>query len=118
MYALSYLSDYLGNGSATRFDISESQHPVMSGAHGNVTDFVYKADADQVSAALLGETVLMTTTEGAPALLAAENGVGQRTVSLMASVYNSHDCPISDADGLGQLEIVFKNAISWLEGWQ
>jgi hypothetical protein len=33
---------------------------------------------------------------------------------IQPSLYNSHDCPISDEDGLLQIATLFQNAMDWL----
>jgi hypothetical protein len=116
-YDLAYVSDYTDRVYNTTVSANTTAHDVINGEYGLVGSYSYIADLDTISAAGLGETVLMSTASSTPAVLAAEDSTGQRTVSIIGSIYNSHDCPISDSSGLGELEILFKNSIHWLQGW-
>ena len=116
-YDLAYISNYTGRVYNTTVSANTTNHDVIDGDYGLVGSYSYVADLDTVSAASLGETVLMSTPDNTPAVLAAEDSAGQRTVSVIGSIYNSHDCPISDSAGLGDLEVLFKNSIHWLEDW-
>ncbi|MEC7242254.1 MAG: putative metal-binding motif-containing protein [Myxococcota bacterium] len=116
LFKLAGLDNYSANVSVPEVVVAEANHPVMDGDYGAVGAFEYVADIDEVSAAGLGEVVLMETSLG-PVALASELETGQRTLSMMASLHNSHDCPIADADGRTQLERFFKNGLEWLMDW-
>lgn len=116
LFQLARLASYLANVSEPEVVVADASHPVMDGDYGAVSSFEYVADIDEATAAGLGESVLMETSLG-PVALASELGTGQRTLSMMASLHNSHDCPIADDDGRKQLEIFFKNGLNWLMDW-
>ncbi len=117
IYDLSYIANYSDRVYNTTVSANTSTHDVINGDYGWVGSYTYIADLDTISAAGLGETVLMSTASSTPAVLAAEDSTGQRTVSIIGSIYNSHDCPISDSNGLAELEVLFKNTLHWLQDW-
>ena len=116
LFKLAGIDSYLENGSESEVTAASPTHPVMDGDHGVVGTFDYVADIDWTTAAGRGEVVLMQTSLG-PVALGSELGSGQRTLTMMASLYNSHDCPITDTDGRVQLERFFKNGMTWLMDW-
>ena len=117
LYKLAYISEYFSNTSDSAVGVADAQHPVMSGAYGTVGSFEYFADIDEITAPESTADVLMTSGLGNPVVVAAENGSAQRTLSMIASIHNSHDCPIADGQGRSELEALFKNGIAWLQGW-
>ena len=116
LFKLAGIGSYANNVSESEVAVVSPTHPVMDGDYGVVGAFDYVADIDEVTAAGGGEVVLMQTNLG-PAALASELSTGQRTLTMMASLHNSHDCPIADDDGRTQLEYFFKNGMAWLMDW-
>ena len=112
----SFSSNSIGRGAAVSVSSGGATHPVIAGAWGTAGAFTYVADLDQLAISGSDVTTLMDS-GGNPVVWAAEDSSGQRVVVMMPSVYNSHDCPISDSAGLGELEVVFKNAIWWSMNW-
>lgn len=115
-FTLLWLSKLSAGGTAGRAAVAvDFEHPVMRGAAGLVDDFAYYGDMDLASRLNDVESVLMVVNgSSSPAVLAAE-AAGQRTVVLLPGIFASVDkCPVSDGNGLQQLERLFKNAVTWL----
>ncbi|MEL6341840.1 MAG: MopE-related protein [Myxococcota bacterium] len=92
----------------------ESNHPVISGEWGVVSGLRYVADVDQVELKDRGEEPLVYITGTDYPAVWAEQTLTQRTVTMAMGLYTSHDCPLSDEDGLTELDILFQNAVWWL----
>jgi len=115
IFELAAIQSYESNGdSGHDVVVEDSGHAVMDGDHGVVGDFWYSNDLDELTLAGVGEEVLMASdTSGEPAVWVWEDG-SDLTAVLEVSVYESHACPISDAAGLAEIEVLFKNAVTWL----
>ena len=120
MYSLSYVGSFLGNGAAGTVTVTSSgaSHPVIAGPFGTVGSFSYTADLDYATLAGAGEVELMRSSTGYPAVWAAEESSGRRTLFTLPSINNSHTrsgvCKTSDAAGLAELQVLAANAGWWL----
>lgn len=113
----SFGANSIGRSAAISVTSAGASHPVIAGSFGTVGGFTYVADLDQLAITGGDVTALMESAAADPIVWAAESSAGQRLVTIMPGVYNSHDCPISDAAGLAELEVLFKNAIWWSMDW-
>lgn len=104
------------NGGGYGVTAADTSHPFVDGTYGVTGDFSYVADLDILT---------LTESDGLSVALVADSsdnpiswsivreGKGRVGV-IQPSVHNSHDCPISDEDGLLQIATLFQNAVSWL----
>ncbi len=100
-------------GQTAEFD-STSTHPAYAGPHGTPTDFVYAWDIDQTTATGDGEQVLGTHSGSYPWWLVYEDSTtGVRSSTLGVNLYSANEGSIG-SDARDQVEIVFKNVVTWL----
>ena len=89
-------------------------HPALQGPYGTPTDFTYNWDMDYAAVAGRGEIVLGTHSGGYPWWLVWEDGSsGVRSATVVASLAAANEGSVGSA-AQTNLEIVFKNTVSWL----
>lgn len=95
-------------------EVEAFDHPVIDGAWGQLAaGWQYVADVDRVELKNRGEEPLMYITgTDYPAVWAEETDT-QRSLTMLMGLYTSHDCPLTDEDGLDGLDILFQNAVWW-----
>jgi hypothetical protein len=109
----SYSANTGGGHTATAADAS---HPFVDGSYGVTGDFAYVADLDRLTLAESdGLSVAMVSESNSNPISWSVIKEGKGPVGVIQpSIHNSHDCPISDEDGLLQIAKLFQNALSWL----
>lgn len=98
--------------------ITDTGHDFVDGPSGTVSSFEYQADLDAL--VLVERSDLSVALEGAqqgsPAAWSISGTAESGSVGVIgSSIYNSHDCPIADENGLNQLEKLLQNAIAWIK---
>ncbi len=113
---LVFLADASDNGtqpSTATIDAS-SKHPAYLGPYGTPTGFEYNWDMDRTSTIGVGEVVLGSHSGGYPMWLVWEDSAsGVRASTLVAGLHSANEGHIG-GDAEAQIEIIFKNTVSWL----
>ncbi len=116
--ALTLVQGCYSNGAASTFTMSGVAHDAYVGPYGTPASFAYAQDMDHV-AAWTGTTVLATNSAygtSSPVWSVYEDtGNGSRAVALETSIFMTNHAQVSAAAET-ELEIIFKNSVSWLLG--
>jgi hypothetical protein len=104
------------NDGGNNVKAADAAHPFVDGTYGLTGGFSYVADLDQLTLAETdGLSVAMySDSNNNPVSWSIEKENRGRVGVIQPSLYNSHDCPISDEDGLLQIATLFQNAMDWL----
>jgi uncharacterized repeat protein (TIGR01451 family) len=93
-------------------EIVDTNNPVTDGMFGLVGNSIYNGDPDGTTVTGTGEVLLGISGPGCDVLLSYEDPVTQnRTVTQNECAFDS-----TDANGIAQRKILFKNAVAWLLG--
>jgi hypothetical protein len=112
---LASLETYHSNGTrGLGTERADTIHPVIDGPWGTVTGFPYVADIDKVTLKDRATTPLLYLDGTDHPAAWAKESFTQRTAAIAAGLYASHDCRLSDPDGLDELRALFQNAVWWV----